>query len=65
MEKCCECKRIVWPWQQSKISVSPIHLKCHQPIINSLMLDPETARMARQEIRSFEKDTGINAGLNT
>jgi hypothetical protein len=65
MKRCCECKKIVWPWQQSKISASPIHLKCHQPIIANLMRDPEMAAMARKEIRDFEKATRTNTGLST
>jgi hypothetical protein len=64
MKKCCECKKIVLPGQQSTISFSPIHKACHQKLISKTMTDnPELRGMYATEIASFERQTGINAGL--
>lgn len=63
MKKCCECKKIVWPWQQSKISFSPIHLKCHQKILKASITTPECQLMYGKELLEFEIKTGIKSLL--
>ena len=58
MKKCCECKNIVWPGQQSNISFSPIHKKCHKKLIlKSMDDDPEMAGMYLKEINEFSRKT--------
>jgi hypothetical protein len=59
MKRCCECKKLVWPWQQSVISACPIHLKCHQRVIlEKARQDPEVGKLMQQEILEFEIATG-------
>lgn len=64
MKKCCECKKTVWPWQQSRISFSPIHKRCHETLLaNSLAKNPELRGMYVAEIADFENKTNANTGL--
>ncbi len=64
MKKCCECKKIVWPWSQSKISITPIHKKCHGVVLREAIIEnPEMYTAFISEIVSFKRDTGINSGL--
>ena len=63
VKPCCQCKKVVWPGQQSSISFSPIHLKCHQTMIDEARKDPALSVMMATEIRQFERETGLFSGI--
>ena len=58
MKKCCECKKTVWPWQQSNISGCPIHVRCHQKLLTTAAKDPKMRNLLAEEIIPFQNDTG-------
>ena len=64
--RCCECKKIIWPTQQSTISFSPIHQKCHQALISNRLEEyPEMRANYLVEVIKFEAQTGLSTGLKT
>lgn len=63
LNKCCKCNKIVWWGQQSSISISPIHLNCHQKSIRKYYNNQQKEKMLMTEIREFEYKTGINTLL--
>jgi hypothetical protein len=64
MKKCCDCKKIVWPWAQSAISLSPIHKNCHQERISKLMAEnPALKSRYAAEISDFERKVGVQSGI--
>ena len=63
MKRCCKCRKIVWPWQQSKISMSPIHLSCHRIVIEKSSRANGLYQMFADEISEFETATGIKTKL--
>jgi hypothetical protein len=58
VKKCCVCKKIIWPGQQSNISFNPIHKKCHKTLITKSMKDnPEMSGMYLKEMDDFSRKT--------
>ena len=47
MNKCCECKKTVWPWQGSSTAGNVIHAVCHQIILTEAAKDPKMKEMMR------------------
>lgn len=65
MKNCCKCKKLVWTWQQSKITNDAIHLKCHKTMMSEFLANNENMRESMgAETKNFERQTGINSGLN-
>ena len=58
MNKCCECKKTVWPWQGSSTAGNVIHAVCHQIILTKAAKDPKMKEMMRTEMRAFERHVG-------
>jgi len=63
LNKCCKCNGIVWWGQQSSISISPIHLSCHQKYLRNYYDNEEKEKILMSEINEFEMRTGINNNL--
>jgi len=63
MKTCCECNGLVWPWQQSIVSASPIHAKCHQKVIDEACRDANVAIAMRGEMEAFQLRTGIEPNI--
>jgi hypothetical protein len=62
---CCICQKWVWPWKQSAISFSPIHLKCHSEILSeSMKRHPELAGCYAREFSEFASATGRKSELD-
>jgi hypothetical protein len=64
MEKCCVCKKKVWPWQQSNISFSPIHRKCHEKMISEEFQKNVCSKIeVIRELALFKDETGIEPNI--
>ena len=63
MKKCCECKKLVWPWQHSNLAGGVIHAECHQKLLNDAARDPKMREMMRQELCRFERETNIRSNM--
>jgi len=64
MKTCCVCNRRVWSWQQSQISFSPIHLKCHREMLSkTLEENPSMRAMYAAEVSEFEMATGTTTNV--
>lgn len=58
MKKCCDCKKIVWPWQQSNIALEPIHKKCHEVLIcKAISENPEMLGFYLKQMDDFSRKT--------
>jgi len=49
MMRCCECKKIVWPWNESTLTIG-IHKKCHQRILDDAAKDPKMRKLMQEEL---------------
>lgn len=49
MIRCCECKKIVWPWNGSPLTIG-IHKICHQRILVDAATDPSMRKLLRDEL---------------
>ena len=58
MKKCCECKKIVWPWQESSLAFN-IHSSCHQQIINDAAKDHKIRILMNKEIKTLNRPQNI------
>jgi len=61
MKRCCECGKLLMPWNTSNISFSPIHRRCHEAILNNR--EPDERALFRKEIDRFSIETGIKANV--
>lgn len=61
MSKCCECGKLVFFWNRSKISFSAIHRKCHARVLSDLREKcPEMNLLMSDELVAFSAATGIS-----
>lgn len=51
MNRCYVCKKIVWPFQGSRLAGNGIHATCHQKLIDAcLREDPSMWKLVRDEL---------------
>jgi len=53
MNKCCECQKWVWPWQESALAGNVIHAKCHQQILDEASHDHKMRKLIQAELKSI------------
>jgi len=63
LKRCCDCNKIVWWGQQSKIHFGPIHKKCHREGLKEFYDGGEMQKKLMKEINEFETKTGLDSGL--
>lgn len=54
MKKCCQCGRLVLPWQQSNVARSAIHIECHQKFIDNSIAKLHEQRSLIEELTFFK-----------
>ena len=63
MMRCCECKKIVWPWNESTLTIG-IHKTCHQRILTAAAKDPHMRKLMSDELRKAASELGYTPNVH-